>query len=581
MDRRIARRDFLRVAAAATGTTIITACGGSPAPAATQPPAAPTTAGAAEAAATATPAPAPIAATAAAVPTATPMPASEIQTGGTYRMLTNADIPALDPPGAAWWVDWWSVGVLLNNMLYNYDKDYNLYPDLAEEMPEVSEDGRIYTIKLRQGVKFHTGTEMVAEDVKFTLDHAHWPEVTNWGKSYLANIVGYQDVIDGKTKDMVGIKILDKYTIQIELKEPQATFVPLLTMTHLGVIPKAETEAAGADFGTKVVVGTGPFKFVEWLPAQRLLYERNPDYYRNGLPYLDKVEIFLNIDPTVTLLRWESGDAEFSFIPPSDLERILTDATFVEELRPAPRMETNRLCINTNVEPFNQPLVRKAVAHAIDKQNLVKLQFGGVIANEGLYAKGMLQFDPDFKSMYEYNPEKAKTLLAEAGFPDGIKGVRLSAGGPVGEALQADLKAAGFEVELAVGTEANYQEMIASGEIPLVVAAWAASIPDAYDYVSGWCTCASSKVEGTYNQGRYCNERIDELMAEAELMGLMEGARIENYRNIEDLIINGDVAMVGLFTTVVTSLSKDYVHDDFMSGIYALPFLAEAWMEKQ
>ena len=244
-------------------------------------------------------------------------------------------------------------------------------------------------------------------------------------------------------------------------------------------------------------------------------------------------------------------------------------------------METNRLTINTNVKPFDEPLVRKAVAHAIDKQNLVKLQFGGVIANEGLYAKGMLQYDPDFKSAYQYNPEKAKALLAEAGYPDGIRGVRLAAGSPIGEALQADLKAAGFEVELAVGSEANYQEMIASGDIVLVLAAWAASIPDAYDYISGWCTCNSAKVEGTYNMGRYCNPRVDELLAEAEMMQLMEGARIEDYRTIEDLIINGDVAMVGLFTTVVTNLSKDYVHDDFMSGIYALPFLAEAWMEKQ
>jgi len=600
MDRKLTRRDFLVTTGATSAAALLVACGatGTPAPQATvAPTVAPTQAPteapaqATQAPTEATPEPQPTpeftvelaqqeTVEAVVQPTATQTTMGDVQLGGTYRMLVNADIPALDPPGAAWWVDWWSVGTLLNNMLYAYDKDYNLYADLAEDMPEVSSDGRIYTVKLRKGVMFHTGREMTAEDVKFTFDHAHWPETVNWGKSYLTNIVGYEAVINGETQDMAGVKVVDKYTIQFELKEPQATFIPLVTMTHLGVIPKDETVAAGADFGTKVVIGTGPFKFVEWQPALKLIYERNAQYFRNGLPYMDKIEINLNIDPTVTLLRWESGESEFTFIPPNELERVLVDPELVEELRPAPRMETNRLTINFKGKPFDDVRVRKALAHAIDKNNLVKLMTGAAVANEGLYARGMLQYDPDFKSAYQFDPEKATALLAEAGFPDGFK-TRMAVGGAVGEAIQADLKSVGIEAELMTGSEAGYQEMILSGEIPIVLAAWAASIPDAYDYISGWCTCVSAGLEGSYNFGQYCNERVDELLAEAELMPLMDPARIEDYRTIEDLIINGDVAMVGLWTSIVTGLSKDYVHDDFMSGIYALPFLETAWMEKR
>ena len=163
--------------------------------------------------------------------------AQEPQPGGTYRLIGSGDIRSLDPPGAEGSEDWWSAGSLLYNRLYAYDPANTFFPDLAADMPSMSDDGLVYTIPLRKGVKFHNGREMVADDVAFSLAWQIWPEVYSWGKSYMANVVGYDEVFDGKTKELSGVKVVDPYTIEISLKKPQAVFPPILSMTMNGISP--------------------------------------------------------------------------------------------------------------------------------------------------------------------------------------------------------------------------------------------------------------------------------------------------------------------------------------------------------
>ncbi len=505
------------------------------------------------------------------------------QPGGVLRFLTNSDIRGLDPGSAEGSSDWWAAGYLLYNFLYFYDKDGKLFPDVAADYPQLSADATTYTIPLRKGVKFHNGRELKAADAKFSLEWQLWPEVYSWGKTYGENIVGYKDVIEGKTKELAGVRVLDDYTIQVQLSKPQAVFPGLLSYSMWGMIPKQETIAAGKDFGTKVVIGTGPFKFVSWDRGQKVTYTKHKEYFRSPMPYLDGIEEYLNVQPPQELLRFEAGQADkIIAVPAADVPRILSDPKYADMLRVGPTSGVSRLVLNFKTKPLDNLKVRQAIAHAIDKDNLVKLQGGTAFKVEGFYAKGLLQYDPNFKSQYPFDPARAKQLLADAGFASGISGIKFWVGSqpsPTHQAIQADLKNVGIQVDLITGSRKDIGPQMKSGAVGMDTESWAASMWDAYDYISAWCTCAS--MQAPYNSGNYCNEKIDQMVDQAEKLPLMDEKRLQLYHQMEDLIINQDVAFVGLYQTLAISLSQPYVHNDWPSGLYsAFPFAETIWMSK-
>jgi ABC-type transport system substrate-binding protein len=315
--------------------------------------------------------------------------------------------------------------------------------------------------------------------------------------------------------------------------------------------------------------------------GERAVYERNPDYFKTGQPYIERIELYLNVEPAVQMLRWENNEAECVHnIPAAELPRILEDEALSAQLRTAPGVGTNRLAFHFNVPPFDDLRVRQAVAMAIDKQNLARKRAGTITPLEGHFAIPMLQYDPDFKSNYQYDVEAARALLAEAGYADGITGVMMYVGldTELGQLIQADLAAIGIETELAVGQWNEWRDRIRAGEVALFNYGWAASFPDAYDFTSAWTTCASA--ETGYNDGFYCNQRIDEIVDRVEALPLTDPERIAGYREIEDIVINQDVAWVARDNPQRISLGKSYVHDDFQSPIYGWPYLETAWMEE-
>lgn len=556
-------------AAPAASTAAPAAPAGTEVPAATEAPAA---------AATEVPAAtaAPSAATAA---PAAPATAGEPKRGGTWRFAAEMDLATLDPMVANNYEDWWSTGLLLFNQLYTVDRDAKLQPVLAADWPKISADGTTYTFSLRPGVKFHNGREMTADDVKFSFERA--ATVGNCGY-VAANIVGYEDIKSGKTQELSGFKIVDPSTVEVTLKQPNSAFLFDLNNNCMSVVPKQEVIDAGADWGIKTVIGTGPFKLKEWKTGEQVTYERNPDYFKQGLPYLDQVEIYLNVAPATGFLRWESQDAEFTYSSTAaDMARVMADATLKERVLIRDATNFGYFQINVNAKPFDDPNVRKAVIMALDKKSYAQKNGPLSVPAEGFYAPLLPQYDPEFKGP-QYDPAAAKKLLADAGYSDGIKGVAIYSGGTgkeVGELVQADLKAIGIEAELLTGDYGVVKDRWDAGEIIMRGFGGAPAYPDAAGLMDRWM-CPNFAAGETLAPGQWCDERINERYEKAKPLALDDPERTKIFREIMDIVVNQGLATANLWFNKIGTLSQPYVKNLVASPIYYLPVLDEAWIEK-
>ncbi len=472
--------------------------------------------------------------------------AQEPERGGTYHVLTNEQFGSLDAARAFNYIDWWISYTMLYNRLYQYDPAGVLQPDLAASLPEISEDGLTYTIKLKPGVTFHNGREMTAEDVKFSLDRQLWPEVEALGGSYLDNILGYDELsaLQGTpgaavdpTRTLSGVTVLDPLTIEIALKQPQSILPGVLGIGVLGIVPKQETLDAGPDWGTTTVIGTGPFKLVEWVTGERLQLERFEDYFHPGKPYLDAVEVELNVQPESVVLRWEAGEAEMIIgAPAAELGRIRSDPELSKLIREGPSTISYRLQFSDKAPLYQDIRVRQAVAMAIDKENLARLSQNGV-AVDGFLVPGIAQEDPGFETAYPYDPERARALLAEAGVAEGTKTIFWSGGTgrQGGESIQADLQAIGFDVELLVleGSSLDvFLPRIESGEIPLTGWGFGYDYPDGSEFL-----IIALKCDTTAGQAFWCDPRIDEMGRQIDALALDDPQRTELLREVQRIAV--------------------------------------------
>lgn len=490
---------------------------------------------------------------------------------GTLRVAAKADMTTLDPATAIDYQSWIVVEQMFNG-LYNFDKDGRTYPDLAEAPPRISSDGLTYTIALRKGVRFHHGREVDAEDVKFSFERTLTPATKSWGQRFLSGIDGAKDMLDGKATELRGLRVVDRHTIQIRLAEPQGVFVSNLGVSTGFIVPRDVVRDRGSAFAQKPV-GTGPYRFVEWVPGQRFAMERNPDYFVKGVPRIERVEYALGVDPAVAMLKLERGEVDFlaDGIPAADYARVMGDSRLRELVGSGPLYVTWWLGVNMTMKPFDDLRVRRAVALAIDKERLIRLLRGQAVRADGFLPPGVPGHRANRPRM-PYDVAEAKSLLATAGHPAGFKTeLYYRSDQPVhktvAEAVQQDLKGVGIEIDLRpLTTSAFYATVGKPGTVPMGVSGKGANYPDPYDYLS-LTTCPNAQ-PGTRYPSYYCNPAYDQLIRKAESLGADPAARVAAYQQAEDLLLQ-DLPMIFLYNGVqhtmhAARLKDFYVHPIFL-----------------
>jgi len=290
------------------------------------------------------------------------------------------------------------------------------------------------------------------------------------------------------------------------------------------VVPKEEVEKWGADFG-KHPVGTGAYKLAEWTLGQRLVFERNPDYYHEGVPNLDKITFEVGQEPNVALLRLERGEVDVlgDGIPPAQFLQVKDDPQYKDWIVEGGQLHTGYVTMNVNTAPFDNVKVRQAVNMAINKDRIVRIiNNRAVPANQPL-PPSMPGYAKDYKG-YPFDPEKAKALLAEAGVGDGftteLYAMNTDPNPRIAQAIQQDLAAIGINAEIKSLAQANVIDAGGNGSAPMIWSggmAWIADFPDPSNFYGPILGCGGA-VQGGWNWSWYCNKDLDAMADAADAM---------------------------------------------------------------
>lgn len=448
----------------------------------------------------------------------------DAQYGGNITITYKDDVATLDPAIGYDWQNWSMIKSLYDGLMDYAPGTTELRPGLAESY-EISEDGMTFTFTLRAGVKFHNGRVMTADDVKYSLDRVTNPETQSPGAGFFGSIAGYDAVSAGDAEGLSGVKVVDDQTVEITLSRPDATFLHVMGLNFASVVAKEAVDAAGADFG-KTAMGTGAFKLADWTIGQRLVFAKNEDYWRDGLPYLDSVTFEVGQEPIVALLRLQNGEVDVpgDGIPPAKFQEVMGDPAQAERVIEGGQLHTGYITLNVKVPPFDNVDVRKAVNMAINKERITQVINGRAVPATQPLPPSMPGYTEGYAG-YAYDPDAAKAMLADAGFADGFETelfvMNTDPNPRIAQAIQQDLSKIGITASIqslaqasviAAGGEADQAPMIWSGGM-----AWIADFPDASNFYGPILGCDGA-VQGGWNWSWYCNEEIDAMAVAADSM---------------------------------------------------------------
>ena len=416
-------------------------------------------------------------------------------------------------------------------------------PGLAEKWV-LSDDGRTYTFTLKKGVKFHNGREVKADDVKYSLERVTNPDFGSpTAETYLNTIDGFAEKWTKKATELRGVKVVDDYTVAITIDKPRPYFLGRLTYPASFVVCKEALDNGGEIVKVDQMVGTGPFKAETYTPDQVITMVANPDYH-GGAPKLERIERPIIKDALTRLNKFRSGELDLTRIERQDITAIQNDEKLKDQLKYFPRPSMYYVGMNVGTyAPFKDTRVRQAFAMAIDKDVIVKQVLGDVneIAN-AIVPPGLPSHRKDAPA-YKFNPDQAKQLLAQAGFPDG-KGlptlvlshrdgqpdVRLVAENVVTQ-LRQNL---GVEAKTQMLPWNAYLDRHTRKQLDFFHMRWGADYPDPENYLS---TLLASY--GNENKINYSNPAYDALCMKADTMYRPEdeAERWKVYNQAEDMVL--------------------------------------------
>lgn len=433
-------------------------------------------------------------------------------------------------------------------------------PGLAESWKLI--DKTTWEFKLRKGVKFHDGSELTADDVLWSLDRP-------------STIIGSPGKFDTYTKEIVVKKVVDPYTIQLSTASPYPLL--LADLVNIFIVSKKATQGLKSDeFSSgKGMIGTGPFKFVKFLRDDRLELDRNDAYWDKPAAWSKVTLRFLANDPT-RLAALLAGDVQaIENVPTPDIARVRGDAKlalfskvsqrliylFIDSPRDKSPFVTDKSGAPMDKSPLKDVRVRRAMSMAINRDAIKDRVMEGLAepANN-LVPIQMFGYSPNLKPV-KYDPEGAKKLLAEAGYPNGFgltihtPNNRYVNDEKVTQTVAQMFSRAGIDTKVEAMPVSVYVGRLAKADFSVGLFGWAAQTGEASSPLRALLACPDPKAGfGNSNRGRYCNPRLDELIKKA-LATMDDSERLKVLQEATEMAIN-DGALIPLHHQVATWAAK-------------------------
>lgn len=419
------------------------------------------------------------------------------------------------------------INQMFNSLLQFKFGTTTVEPALAESWT-ISKDALTYTFKLRKGVKFHktkyfTPTrDFNADDVLFSLNRARLKDHPLHSLPGVAYAYWESMEMNTLIKDVVKV---DDHTVKIILSRKEAPFLANLAMPMLAPVTSAE-------YGQKLVqdgkpekfdwepIGTGPFKFVRYDKDQMVRMEAHESYFR-GRPKLDRIVFSITTDASVRTQKLKAGECHLVYDPAAaDFDSIRSDGNL--KIIEAQGMNVAYLGMNVRKKPFDNALVRQAVNHALNRKSYIDaIYLGNAVVAKNPIPPMIWSYDNSIKD-YDYNPEKAKALLAKAGLPNGFETEMWTMpvsrpynpnGKKMGEMMQADLAKVGIRVKLISYDWPTYLKKARQGDQVMIQMGWNGDNGDPDNFMNVLLSCASTK--SGQNVSFWCDPEFDRLVTQA------------------------------------------------------------------
>ena len=447
----------------------------------------------------------------------------------------------------------------IHDGLVAYGQDLSIQPALAESW-EISEDGRVYTFRIREGVTFHNGDPLTSADAAYAISTSQNPDLQSQWLGILSGVLS--------------VETPDDQTLVVRLEEPDASFLDQIT--YLGIPNSVVHASVGADAYAINPVGTGPFKFESWSRGERVVLAANPDYWV-AAPNLDRVEFRAIPERSVAAIELEAGGVHVAqSLAAEDLLRLEDHDDIV--IDSVATLSYYYVAINQQSGPLADPQVRRALQYAIPMDQFVDTIFQGVgaIRAYSSFAPTNQAYDEGLVADYpEYDPETARELLAEAGYPDGFSTTIYtptdSNRRQIAELMQAALSQVGITAEVSPVEFGTLLPLTYSGEAPMWILGWTNGVdPNNYIYEMFHSDPAAWAEDAvTFNSVRYDNPEVDALVEEARRITDID-ERLEIYREAARIVFLEDVAHIPAYHQTSTMAYLDTVQDlvvDPNSGI--------------